>query len=181
MTDVLVERRFDPPKTRAGIYDMAMDAGSCFNIYRVNWHGSLLTDQGAKLMCHFDSVDKESIRLALRQTGAEHFQLWPVTVHHSPHNAELLPNVAVERHWDAPVDLADIQAREDAGQWCLDSYSVTFVRTYFSANRKHMTCLYTAPDAESVRQAQRQINMPMDAVWAFEFINPSDLANSTLA
>lgn len=180
MTDVIVERQFSPPKDREGVYAMARDAGSCFNIYQVNWHGSLLTDEGARLVCHFDSVDTESIRLALRQSGAEAFQLWPTTVHHSANHADLDPNVAVERSWDEPVEMADVQALEDAGAWCLDSYNVKFVRTYFSTDRKRMICLYAAPDAESVRQAQRQINMPMRDVWPFEHINPSDLPNSTV-
>ena len=77
-----------------------------------------------------------------------------------------------ERSWAEAVDIADIQAMEDAGSWCLDTYNVKFVRSYFSTDRKRMLCLYAAPDAESVRQAQRQINMPMDSVWAFELINP---------
>jgi hypothetical protein len=172
MTDVIVKRNFSPPLDLPAIYDMATESGSCFNIYRVRWHGSMLTGNGARLVCHFDSPDTESTRMALRQTGAEKFSLWPVTVHESPDNPNLDPNVAVERSWEEPVDMADIQAMEDAGSWCLDTYNVKFVRTYFSTDRKRMLCLYAAPDAESVRQAQRQINMPMDNVWAFELINP---------
>lgn len=180
MTDVIVKRNFSPPKNREGIYAMALNAGSCFNIYGVGWHGSLLTDQGTRLVCHFESADTESIRLALRQTTIEAFQLWPMTVHHSPENAGLDPNVAVERSWDEPVEMAEIQAIEDNGAWCLDAHTVKFVRTYFSSERKRMICLYKAPDAESVRQVQRQIGMPMDNVWSFELIKPSDLPNSTV-
>ena len=59
------------------------------------------------------------------------------------------------------------QAREDAHQWCLDTHGVSFVRTYFSQDRKRMICLYRAPDAEAVREAQRKAGMPLDAVWSF--------------
>jgi len=34
-----------------------------------------------------------------------------------------------------------------------------------------MICMYHAPDAESVRLAQRQAGMPIDDVWAFEGVN----------
>jgi hypothetical protein len=172
MTDVIVNRNFEPAMDLPAIYELVVESGSCFNMHRVNWHGSLLADSGTRLLCHFDSADTESIRLALRQTGAEEFNLWPVTVHHSPDNANLDPNVAVQRSWQEPVDIADIQDLEDAGAWCLDAYNVKFVRTYFSADRKHMICLYAAPDAESVRQVQRQINMPVDDVWVFELVKP---------
>ena len=77
-------------------------------------------------------------------------------------------------------EMADIQAIEDEGAWCLEARNVKFVRTYFTTDRKRMVCLYNAPDAESVRQAQSQINMPMDRVWAFELLKPSDPPNSTV-
>ena len=33
-----------------------------------------------------------------------------------------------------------------------------------------MLCLYEAPDAESVRQAQREAGVPFERAWAFEAI-----------
>jgi hypothetical protein len=35
-----------------------------------------------------------------------------------------------------------------------------------------MLCLYHAPDAESVRLAQRQANMPMETVRPIEIVRP---------
>jgi hypothetical protein len=180
MTDVLVDRVLTPPRSREDVYGMALEAGGCYDLYRVDWHGSMLTEAGARLMCHFESADTESIRQAVRQTANEEWVMHPVTVHASPENADLDPNVAVERSWDEPVEMADIQAIEDEGAWCLEARNVKFVRTYFTTDRKRMVCLYSAPDAESVRQAQSQINMPMDRVWAFELLDPSGMANTTV-
>ena len=180
MTDVLVDRTFSPARDRNGVFALAQEAGSCFDLYRVNWHGSMLTDQGARLVCHFDSADIESIRQALRQTAGNEWQMCAVTVHESPDYADLEPNVAVERSWQDPVNMDDIQAKEDAGAWCLSLRNVKFVRTYFTTDRKRMVCLYNAPDAESVREAQREAEMPMDSVWAFELIKPPDPENSTV-
>jgi hypothetical protein len=38
-----------------------------------------------------------------------------------------------------------------------------------------MLCLYQAPDAESVRLAQHQANMPVDRVWACHNFMMDDL------
>jgi hypothetical protein len=67
---------------------------------------------------------------------------------------------------------ADIQAIEAAGAWCLEAHRVTFVRTLFATDRRRMLCLYHAPDAESVRLAQRQANMPMETVRQIEIVRP---------
>jgi len=42
-----------------------------------------------------------------------------------------------------------------------------------------MICLYHAPDAESVRLAQRQAGMPLERVWAFHAVLPPDHGTAT--
>jgi hypothetical protein len=75
--------------------------------------------------------------------------------------------VIVERSFDEPVVLEELQAKEDAKRWCLDTYQVRFVRTLLSSDRKRMLCLYSGPDAEAVRASQRKAEMPVDRVWSF--------------
>jgi hypothetical protein len=110
----------------------------------------------------------ECVRLALRQAGADPGQVWPGTVHIGAGEEE--PNVVVVRQFEAPESLDDLQAIEDAGATCLEMHGVTFVRTFFSLDRQRMLCLYRAPDAESVRIAQRQAKMPLDSVWSCRFL-----------
>jgi len=73
--------------------------------------------------------------------------------------------VVVERHFEDPVEFSAIQALEDRGAWCLQEHHVRFLRTWFSKDRRRMVCFYEAPDAESVRIAQRKAGMPLDRVW----------------
>jgi uncharacterized protein DUF4242 len=47
---------------------------------------------------------------------------------------------------------------------------VTFLRTFFSRDRKRMLCLYEAPDAESVRVAEGKAGVPFERAWACERI-----------
>lgn len=171
MTDVFLERTFDPPLRADDALELARLAGGCFDLHRVRWHGSCLGTDGGRMLCWFSAPDAEATRTALRQLGADARVLWPGTVHEAPAPAE--PNVLVERRFDAPVALAQIQAVENENAWCLEAHHVTFARTFFSRDCKRMVCLYQAPDAESVRLAQRQAGMPLERVWAFQRVGPA--------
>jgi Nickel responsive protein SCO4226-like len=173
MTDVLLERQFDPPMTVQGVFDMARSGAACFGLYRVDWNESFLARDGRRMVCRFTAPDTESARMALRQVEADARVCWPGSIHDAP---SAIPasqaNVLVQRSFANPVELADIQAIEDAGARCLEMRNVEFVRTFFARDRTRMVCLYRAPDAESVRAAQREAKVPFDHVWAFQPIEP---------
>ncbi|MGD2128207.1 MAG: DUF4242 domain-containing protein [Lysobacterales bacterium] len=177
MTDIFVEREFDPGLTAEDVWTMADVSGPCFHLHGVDWHASLLAVGGRRMLCHFSSADAESVRIAIRQSGGPRGRAWPGTVHEAPNLPGADPgysNVVVTRSWPWPVELADIQAVEDAGAWCLEAHNVQFVRTFFAADRRRMACLYRGPDAESVRLAQARAGMPVERVWAFESLVPPE-------
>ncbi|MGE0621604.1 MAG: nickel-binding protein [Pseudomonadales bacterium] len=170
MTELILERRFDPPLTTANVMAQAETSEGCFGIYRVDWRQSFLSADGRRLACWLVAPDAESARLALRQSGVGEHVIWPATVHDAADAGApswRSANVAVSRRWEEPVVLDDIQAIEDAGAGCLATHQVRFARTYFATDRRRMLCLYQAPDAEAVRNAQRQAGMPVESVWAF--------------
>lgn len=170
MSDVFVVREFDPALTDESFEAMTRDGAHCLDLYRVRWRQSLLSADGRRLVCWFSAPDAESTRLALRQAGSPHAVPWPGSVHESPAPdapPEEAANVVVERSFESPVTLEEIQSIEDAGAACLTARHVAFVRTFFSRDRRRMICLYRAPDAESVREAQRLAGMPVDRVWSF--------------
>ena len=169
MTELFLERRFEQGLQPAEVEAMADESVVCFSLYRVDWNQSFLSADGRRLLCWLTAPDAESARHALRQGGVGDHVLWPGTVHDaaSPHAPPWqTANVVVERRWTEPVVLDDIQAIEDAGSGCLENHRVRFARTFFSTDRQRMICLYHAPDAESVRLAQQQAGMPLEAVWA---------------
>jgi hypothetical protein len=172
MTDMFLERRFDPPTSVGQLLSDARGASGCLNLHRVQWLTSFFAADGRDLVCWFRAADAESCRIALRQAGADITDFWPGTVHEAATPVELEPNVLVTRHFADPAVFADIQAIEAAGAWCLEAHGVTFVRTLFATDRRRMLCLYHAPDAESVRLAQRQANMPMETVRPIEIVRP---------
>lgn len=73
--------------------------------------------------------------------------------------------IVVERVFDDAVDLAAVQAREDAVAWCLGQHGVRFRFTYFAVDRRAMVCIYAAPDAEAVRVTQRTAGLPVARAW----------------
>ncbi|WP_416140491.1 DUF4242 domain-containing protein [Halomonas sp. HK25] len=172
MIDVFLERCFERSLEVAFVQEVTLAAQDCFDLHRIQWQGSLLARDGRRLVCYFRAPDTEAARFTLRQAGAEVAGLWAGTLHDAPGEDPSTANVLVERAFPAPVTLAAIQAIEDAGAACLQNHRVRFVRTCFSLDRRRMLCLYRAPDAESVRLAQRLAGMPLERVWAFRQVLP---------
>jgi hypothetical protein len=179
VSEIILERTFDEPTTPREVLDGLEVSGGCFDLHRVDWNASYLGLDGLRMVCHFSAPDMESTRIALRQLGQDTSRMWNASLHDSPgaEAAEIAAaNVIVERSFDDAVELQAVQDIEDAGIRCLEMRNVRFLRTYFSADRRRMLCLYSAPDAESVRQAQREAGVPFDAAWAFDIClldNPS--------
>ena len=178
MTELFLERSYERGITPERILKNSLGAADCFGMHRVVWNGSFLSLDGRKLFCWFTAPDQESARIAMRQAGADHRILWRCSVHEAPGIVEediASANTVVERSFEVPVTLQDIQAIEDAGFDCLDSRNVRFIRTFFSHDGKRMICLYEAPDAESVRQAQREAGVPFDDAWTFRRVGPEQM------
>jgi hypothetical protein len=172
--DVILERAFEPPLSVAEFTEMALDSLDCMALYRAEWQESLLAKDGKRIACRFRAPDAESVRMIAQGDRAIGRVAWTGVVEDS--GRQETANVMVERRFSTPVTMAEIQAIEDAAAWCLEQHRVTFLRTFFSADRTRMLCLYRAPDAESVRQAQAQAGMPLERVWACRCLNPATLA-----
>lgn len=153
---------------------MALEGADCLPLYRVAWHESFLAQEGNHLLCRFSAPDTESVRMVARDARAREVVAWAGSVHDSGRTGEA--NVIVERRFDQPIAVADLQALEDAAAWCLEMHRVTFLRTFCTADRKRMLCIYSAPDAESVRLAQQKAKMPVERVWACRRYCAADLA-----
>jgi hypothetical protein len=173
MDNIVMERAFDP-RLRGEDFDAMVESSvDCLPLYRATWHESVLATDGSALICRFQAPDSESIRMLSRGDGSISKNVWTGTVHDTGRPG--LANVVVERRFEEPTTLDEIQALEDAATWCLDLHKVTFLRTFFSADHKHMICLYQAPDAESVRLAQQQAKMPVNKVWACLHHTPDNI------
>ena len=169
-TNLFLERTFDEPLTPDDVLDGGRESARCFELYRVQWHGSFLANDGRALICRFSAADMESARQALRDPDVDLSRFWPGTVYEGVN--PLAPNVVVARSFTEPVQFEDIAAMGLAKNWCFETHRVKHIRSFHSLDGKRMLCFYAAPDAEAVRAAQREAAMPVEAVWACSPITP---------
>lgn len=161
---VFLERTFDEALTTEAVIGSGRESAWCFDLHRVVWQSSFLSLDGHTLVCHFAAPDLESARIALRTVGANVARLWLGNVEGDGRPAGA--NVVVARSFGLPVTFEDVAARERAKAWCLEAHGVAYTHSYCSLDGKRMLCFYAAPDAEAVRVAQREADMPVEAVWA---------------
>ena len=177
MTHLILERAFDPPRSLADVHEGIRGSGWCFDLYQVAWQGSFLSADGRTMVCSFVAPDVESARVALRKTGADTRRLWAASVHDAPSPGN--PNVIVERSFSAPDTFERLKAIVDTKAWCLEQHRVNWARSFLSTDGRRMLCFYGAPDAESVRLAQREAELPVDTVWGFQRIGPDTIPSSS--
>lgn len=171
MTECIVlERTLDPPIALDDLPAMEAQASWCMQQYRVQHLSSLLSADGRQMVCSFAAPDVEAVRSVLRQLTVAPRGLWPATVH-GPEDLPIAAPLAatgselvlVTRHFDEPVELQALQERVQQGAWCLEQHRVRWVRSWLARDRHTMLCAYAAPDAESVRSAQRQAELPFSS------------------
>lgn len=175
MNHIILERQFEPGLSPQDFIELARASADCLPLYRVEWRESLLSADGSRLLCRFEAPDAESVRQVTRDPRAVAKIAWTGTVHDT--GREEPASVVVTRHFDTPTTVEALQAIEDAAAWCLEQRQVTFLRTFFSSDRQRMLCLYRAPDAESVREAQREAGMPVERVWACHNYTPASFSS----
>ena len=81
MTELFLERTFDPGLSVDDVCAMAVKNGWCYTMYGVVWRGSFLATNGGRMVCWFKAPDAESARQALRRAGADMTRLWIGTAH----------------------------------------------------------------------------------------------------
>ena len=176
MERVIVERQFDTPITY-DFYDQVRRAGQwCLDQYRVDYHATYLSADGRRTVCIFDAPDAEALRSVSRTLGVPEGSTWtaafriPDAVRTSHGGTACIARssfetVVVERRFDTPMSVADIEAIPERANWCLEAHRVRYLCSYVARHGRRMLCVYEAPDAESVRLAQTKRNMPYERVW----------------
>jgi len=73
--------------------------------------------------------------------------------------------VVVERILDQPYTEEDLRALESRSATCLELHQVKRVKSYLSRDRSRLICIYSAPDAEAVRHANRMAGFGFESIW----------------
>lgn len=184
MVAIVVEHEFDRPMTVADMHSADQAVAWCLKAYSIQPLLHYLARDGSRSICVFEAPDAEAVRSAMRKAAiTSQRRVWKATVHPGPRlvdeGADHPTNdsedaiAVVERSFETPVSFDDIQAIEDESASCLTLHRVTFLTSYFSADRRRMLCLYEAPDVESVRIANRQAGLPFDCIWGTSLVKPA--------
>jgi len=173
ISDVFYLRSIEPPVGPPDVLAMAEGAGGCFNLYKVEWLKSFLSRDGSRMLCWYQSPDAESARLALRQLGSDMNAVWPgITTPEDFEQALQLDdaNVLVELYFDEPVErnLANALASSSS----LPDADITWIAGIQSTDELKLICLFKATDAQSVRLAFEQLELPLAAVWECSTLTP---------
>jgi hypothetical protein len=73
----------------------------------------------------------------------------------------------VEERFEPAIDAAGLNPYGDALSPCLKTYQVKWVSSFVARDGSQCVCVYEASDAESVRRAYREAEVPFQfKVWA---------------
>lgn len=167
MENVIVERVLDQPMMADRLRAVHEQMLWCLEQNRVSCVRTYLSADGRRMACLFQAPDAEAVRRVNQQAAMPVHRIWTAAVYGPAASGDdgVGAAVLVERAFAQPESFEALAAREEAGSWCLDLHRVRYLRSYVSADRKRMLCLYAAPDAESVRRVQKQIGLPFEEVW----------------
>ena len=172
MTHVLVERSFATPVAFADIQALE-DAGAwCLQEHQVTFSKTLFSTDRQRMLCFYTAPDAESVRRAQEQARVPFDVAWacqridPFAGELQSRAAESSVHVAVERRFPTPIEPEDVVRFARDGAWCLEMHRLDYVESYLSLDGLRLVCLFKAPDAESVRLANRTIGLPVEHLWA---------------
>jgi hypothetical protein len=162
---VLVERSFPEPVEFEAIQRLGQRGAACLEAHRVRFLRTYFSRDRRRMICLYEAPDAESVRLVQQKAGVPFETAWTSRV--VPHGADVPDGetIVVERTLPDPVDEAAILAAAVRGAWCLEQRRCRSVSTFLSGDGRRVVCIFAGPDAESVRQAQKQTGMPFDTAW----------------
>jgi hypothetical protein len=165
MSTVVVERTFPVPVAFEDIQAIEDGGAGCLEAHGVRFLRTYLSRDRRRMICLYDAADAESVRLAERGAGVPFERAWTAHPVRHPGPEPDGDTVVVERDLPEPLDEAAVRAGAAEGAWCLEQHGCRIVWSYLSTASGRCVCVFSAPDAESVRITQRVIGMPVEAAW----------------
>lgn len=145
----------------------------CLDAHGVSFLRTYFSRDRRRLVCLYEAPDAESVRLVQEKAGLPFDKVWGSRVVRHPADEPKGDAVVLERTLPQPVDEATIRDAAARGAWCLEQHTCRIVWSYLSGDGRRCLCVFAAPDAESVRQTQRQIGMPYETAWPATVHEPS--------
>jgi hypothetical protein len=166
MSVVVVERSFDEPVAFESLQAAEDSKAACLEAYGVRFKRSYFSRDRRRMICLYEAPDAESVRFLQEKAGLPFDRVWTARAFSHHEASEPYDDaVVVERELEAPLDEAGVRAAVARGAGCYELYGCRIVWTYLSQDGHRAACVYGGPDAESVRQVQRQTGVPFERAW----------------
>ena len=73
--------------------------------------------------------------------------------------------LVLEQQFDPPITTEQMNEAAKRVDPCLEQFGASWVRSFVSKDRRKVTCVFEAPDAEQVRQAYRSAGVEFESCW----------------
>jgi hypothetical protein len=73
--------------------------------------------------------------------------------------------VIVRREFDTPLTAEQVRKLMEKSKWCWVAHDAEHLTSYLAADGMSTLCVYSAPDAESVRMGNRKAQLPANEIW----------------
>jgi hypothetical protein len=77
-----------------------------------------------------------------------------------------------ERSFAEPITPEQFGAAGQALAPCLSARNIRWISSHFAADGQHSVCVFEAPDAELLREANHAAGLPFDRVWPALLFTP---------
>jgi hypothetical protein len=118
-----------------------------------------------RMICLYEAPDADSVRLAQEKAGVPFERAWTTRVVRFENDEPDGDAIVVERTLPQPLNEDAILGSAARGAWCLEQRGCRSVSSYLSGDGRRLVCVFAGPDAESVREAQKQLGMPFEVAW----------------
>lgn len=164
VTLVVVERAFEAQVAFADIQAKEHAGKWCLDQHGVRFLRTFFALDRKRMICLYEAPDAEAVRIAQRTIAMPVERVWPAVATKPPN--ELTPTpIVVEREVPFVATVEQVEQMEQQSRWCFEAHRVAQLQSYLSMGGHRTLCVFSAPDAESVRVANREASLPVKSVW----------------
>jgi hypothetical protein len=164
---VVVERELTEPADIHELQAREDSVGWCLEQHGVTAVCSYVALDRRTAICVYRAPDADALRETQRRAGLPVTRAWTAEIMGTlvPTSALDMATIIVQRELPSPITrdvLEQLLAREGH---CLALHRAELLVSHLACGGSRMLCVFTAPDAESVRIANRQVGMPVTRAW----------------
>jgi hypothetical protein len=165
---IVVERSFAEPSLARALAERERQAAGELQKHRVRRLRTFTSRDLRRMLCFYDAPDAETVRISQEQAQLAVEQIWcgsAILPARPPASPDGYTTVIVERQIARDLTEADWRQRAESGAWCLATYRVALLESIFAPSHGRAVCVFIAPDAQAVRMANSQPDMPASWSW----------------